>query len=344
MVRKAQNRAIITGITGQDGSYLAELLLRKGYDVHGVVRRASTFNTSRIDEIYKDPHVNGSSLHLHYGDLADANTIRKLIYDIKPAEIYNIGAQSHVRVSFDIPEYTANVTGLGALRLLEAIKDYQHDTARKVKFYQASSSEMFGAAPAPQNEKTPFHPRSPYGVAKVFAFDTVRNYREAYGLFAVNGILFNHESERRGETFVTRKITRGVARILAGLDKKIYLGNLNARRDWGYAPEYVEAMYRMLQQAKPDDYVIGTGKSHSVKEFVEAAFRSVGIANWKKYVDIDPHYYRPSEVEDLRADASRAKKALKWQPKVSFESLVKRMIKHDLEVYGLDDYAKKIKI
>jgi GDPmannose 4,6-dehydratase len=336
--------AIITGITGQDGSYLAELLLKKGYDVHGIIRRASTFNTSRIDEIYRDPHVDGSRLHLHYGDLADANTIRKLIYEIKPTEIYNLGAQSHVRVSFDIPEYTANVTGLGALRLLEAIKDYQQDTGRKVKFYQASSSEMFGAAPAPQSEKTAFHPRSPYGVAKVFAFDTVRNYREAYGLFAVNGILFNHESERRGETFVTRKITRGVARILAGLDKKLYLGNLNARRDWGYAPEYVEAMYRMLQQTKPDDYVIGTGESHSVKEFVEAVFKSVGITNWKKYVSIDPHYYRPSEVEYLLADASKARRALKWRSKVSFASLVKRMMKHDLEVYGLSDYAKKIKV
>jgi GDPmannose 4,6-dehydratase len=336
--------ALVTGITGQDGSYLAELLLKKEYDVHGIIRRASTFNTGRIDEIYKDPHVNGSHLHLHYGDLADANTIRRLIYEIQPAEIYNLGAQSHVRVSFDIPEYTANVTGLGALRLLEAIKDYQHDTGRKVKFYQASSSEMFGSAPAPQHEKTTFHPRSPYGVAKVFAFDTVRNYREAYGIFAVNGILFNHESERRGETFVTRKITRGVARILAGLDRKIYLGNLDARRDWGYAPEYVEVMYRMLQKGKPDDYVIGTGESHSVREFAEAAFRVTGITDWKRYISIDPRYYRPSEVEDLLADTSKAKKMLKWQPKVGFESLVKRMVRHDLEIYGLAQYANDIKI
>lgn len=336
-------KTLITGITGQDGSYLAELLLKKGYDVHGIIRRASTFNTSRIDEIYKDPHVDGSRLHLHFGDLADASTVRKLIYEIQPEEIYNLGAQSHVRVSFDIPEYTANVTGLGVLRLLEAIKDYQNDTGKKVKFYQASSSEMFGSAPAPQNEKTAFHPRSPYANAKVFAFDTVCNYREAYGIFAVNGILFNHESERRGETFVTRKITRGVASILAGLDKKIYLGNLSARRDWGYAPEYVEAMYLMLQQAKPDDYVIGTGVSHSVKDFVEAAFKSAGIANWKKYVGIDPRYYRPLEVDDLRADISKAKKELRWRPKVSFESLVQRMMKHDLETYGLTEYANKIK-
>jgi GDPmannose 4,6-dehydratase len=337
-------KALITGITGQDGSYLAEFLLKKGYDVHGVIRRASTFNTGRLDDIYKDPHVVDSRFHLHYGDLADGNTIRRLLYKIGPDEIYNLGAQSHVRVSFDVPEYTANVTGLGTLRILEAVKDYQEDTGKNVKFYQASSSEMFGAAPAPQNEKTVFHPRSPYGVAKVFAFDTVRNYREAYGMFAVNGILFNHESERRGETFVTRKITRGIARILAGLDKKIYLGNLNARRDWGYAPEYVEAMYLMLQRSKPDDYVIGTGESHSVKEFVAAAFRSVGITNWKKYVSIDPRYYRPSEVEDLLADPSKAKRVLKWRSKISFESLVKRMMKHDLEVYGLGDYAKKIKV
>lgn len=337
-------KALITGITGQDGSYLAEFLLKNGYDVHGIIRRASTFNTGRINEIYEDPHINGSYLHLHYGDLADANTIRRLIYEIQPAEIYNLGAQSHVKVSFDIPEYTANVTGLGVLRLLEAIKDYQHDTGKKVKFYQASSSEMFGSAKPPQNEKTPFHPRSPYGVAKVFGYYSVINYREAYDIFAVNGILFNHESERRGETFVTRKITRGVARIIAGIDKKIYLGNLNARRDWGYAPEYVEAMYLMLQKETPDDYVIGTGRSHSVKEFVDAAFQSVGIVNWKKYIVIDPHYYRPAEVENLIANPSKAKRELKWQPKVNFESLVRRMVKHDLGIYGLVEYANKIKI
>ena len=337
-------KALITGITGQDGSYLAELLLAKGYEVHGIIRRASTFNTGRLDDIYKDPHVEGSRFHLHYGDLADANTIRRLLYKIHPDEIYNLGAQSHVRVSFDIPEYTANITGLGVLRLLEAIKDYQEEAGEKVKMYQASSSEMFGAAPAPQNEETKFHPRSPYGVAKVFAFDTVRNYREAYGIFAANGILFNHESERRGETFVTRKITRGVSRILAGLEKKIYLGNLDARRDWGYAPEYVEAMYLMLQQDEPDDFVIGTGTSHSVGDFVKAAFATVGITDWKEYIDIDPRYYRPSEVDNLIADARKAKEKLGWEPKVSFDTLVKKMMKYDLESAGLHERAEEIKI
>jgi GDPmannose 4,6-dehydratase len=335
-------RALITGITGQDGSYLAEFLLRNGYEVHGIIRRASTFNTGRIDDIYQDPHVERAKLHLHYGDLSDANTIRKLIYQVQPDEIYNLGAQSHVRVSFDIPEYTANITGVGVLRLLEAIKDYQEHTGKKVKFYQASSSEMFGAAPPPQNEETKFHPRSPYGIAKVFAFDTVRNYREAYGLFAVNGILFNHESERRGETFVTRKITRGVARILAGVDKKIYLGNLEARRDWGYAPEYVEAMWMMLQQSEPEDYVIGTGQSHSVGDFVHAAFSSVGL-DYKNYVDIDPRYYRPSEVDNLIADARKAKEKLGWEPKIGFDQLVAKMMKHDLKVHGLHEQAEKIK-
>lgn len=337
-------RALITGITGQDGSYLAELLLKKKYEVHGIVRRASTFNTSRLDAIYQDPHVKGSNLHLHFGDLSDANTIRKLLYKIKPDEIYNLGAQSHVRVSFDIPEYTANITGLGVLRMLEAIKDYQEHGGGKVKFYQASSSEMFGSAAAPQNEDTKFHPRSPYGVAKAFAYYTTLNYREAYGLFAVNGILFNHESERRGETFVTRKITRGVARIVAGLDKKLYLGNMDAERDWGYAPEYVEAMWMMLQQPKPEDYVIGTGVSHTVREFVEIAFHEAGIKDWKKHVGIDPRYYRPSEVEDLRADISKAKKKLKWQPKTDFRTLVKKMLKYDLEKQGLHEAAKKVKV
>lgn len=328
-------KALITGITGQDGSYLAEFLLAKGYDVHGIIRRASTFNTGRLDDIYKDPHVADSRFHLHYGDLSDAGTIRNILYKVQPDEIYNLGAQSHVRVSFDIPEYTADVTGLGVLRFLEAIKDYQEHTGKKIKFYQASSSEMFGSAPAPQNENTPFHPRSPYGVAKVFAFDTVRNYREAYGLFVVNGILFNHESERRGETFVTRKITRGVARILAGLDKKLYLGNLEARRDWGYAPEYVEAMYLMLQQAEPDDFVIGTGESHSVEDFVKAAFKAAGIDDWKNYVEIDPRYYRPSEVDDLIADTRKAEEKLGWKPKIGFNDLVKKMMAYDLEKYGV---------
>lgn len=324
-------KALITGVTGQDGSYLAEILLAKGYEVHGVIRRASTFNTHRIEHLYRDIHEENLRFHLHYGDLADANTIRKLIYKIQPDEIYNLGAQSHVRVSFDIPEYTANITGLGVLRMLEAIKDFQEHTGKKVKFYQASSSEMFGSAPPPQNENTNFHPRSPYGIAKVFAYNTTRNYREAYGIFAVNGVLFNHESERRGETFVTRKITRGIARIKAGLDKKIYLGNLDARRDWGYAPEYCQAMYLMLQQSEPDDYVIGTGESHSVKEFVELAFKHAGINNWRDYIGIDQRYYRPAEVEHLVADCRKAQEKLGWEPKTKFNDLVKIMVGADLK-------------
>lgn len=337
-------KAIITGVTGQDGSYLAELLLGKGYDVHGVIRRASTFNTGRIDHIYQDPHVDGSHFHLHYGDLADANTVRSLIYKIQPDEFYNLGAQSHVRVSFDIPEYTANVTGLGTLRVLEAINDFEEHTGKKIKFYQASSSEMFGASPPPQSESTPFHPRSPYGVSKVFSFYTTQNYREAYGMFAVNGILFNHESERRGETFVTKKITKGISRILAGLDEKIYLGNLDARRDWGYAPEYVEAMWMMLQQPEPEDYVIGTGESHSVKDFVEAAFAAVGISNWQDYIGIDPRYFRPSEVVNLIADTRKAKEKLGWEPKTKFDKLVKTMMKHDLLKHGLKAEAERIRL
>jgi len=353
-------KALISGITGQDGSYLTELLLSKGYEVHGIIRRASTFNTSRIDHLYSDPHVNGVKMYLHYGDLADANTIRKLIYKVEPDEIYNLAAQSHVRVSFDIPEYTANITGLGALRLLEAIKDYEAHSGKRVKFYQASSSEMFGASPPPQNEDTPFRPRSPYGCAKVFAYYTVRNYREAYGIFAANGILFNHESERRGETFVTRKITRGIARILAGLDEKIYLGNLDARRDWGYAPEYCEAMYLMLKHPEPDDFVIGTGESHSVRELAEQAFRLAGFdLEWqgkgmdekgldrktgKILIEIDPRYYRPSEVENLVADASKAREKLGWQPKKKFEDIIKLMLKHDLKQHNLNDYADRIQL
>ncbi len=340
----AVKKALITGITGQDGSYLTELLLQKGYEVHGVVRRSSTLNTQRLDAIYVDPRIEGAKIFTHYGDLADANTIRKLIYEIEPDEIYNLGAQSHVRISFDVPEYTANVTGLGTLRILEAIKDYEKQTGKKPKFYQASSSEMFGAAPAPQNETTPFHPRSPYGVAKVFAFDITRNYREAYGIFGANGILFNHESERRGYNFVTKKITNGIARIVAGLDKKLYLGNLSAKRDWGYAPEYCEAMWLMLQQPEPDDYVIGTGVSHTVEEFLAAAFRAAGIADWHSYVEIDPRYYRPSEVEDLRADPRKAKAKLGWEPKTDFETLVRIMVKHDLEHHGLKKEADAIKI
>jgi GDPmannose 4,6-dehydratase len=338
---EAMKVALITGITGQDGSYLAEFLLKKGYDVHGIIRRASTFNTGRLDDIYKDPHVSGTRLHLHYGDLADANTVRKLIYKVRPDEIYNLAAQSHVRVSFDIPEYTANVTGVGVLRLLEAIKDYEEHMGKKIKFYQASSSEMFGSALPPQNEETRFRPRSPYGAAKVFAYYTTINYREAYGLFAANGILFNHESERRGETFVTRKITRGVAAIIAGREKKLYLGNLDARRDWGYAPEYCEAMWLMLQQAEPDDYVIGTGESHSVGEFVEAAFGAVGL-HWQDYVEIDPRYYRPAEVDNLIADARKAHKKLGWKPTIGFRDLVKIMLRHDLLLLGLHDAADQL--
>ncbi len=332
---KTGEKALITGVTGQDGSYLAELLLSKGYEVHGIVRRASTFNTGRIDHLIRDKHEKGVKFFFHHGDLADASTIRKLIYEIKPDEIYNLGAQSHVRVSFDIPEYTANITALGTLRILEAIKDYQEYTGKKIKFYQASSSEMFGSTPPPQNEKTPFHTRSPYGSAKVFAYHTTVNYREAYGIFAVNGILFNHESPRRGETFVTRKIARGIARIKAGLDKKIYLGNLEARRDWGYAPEYMEAAWIMLQQPKPDDYVIGTGESHSIKDFLDESFKYVGIKNWKKYIGIDPKYYRPTEVDNLIADISKAKKVLKWQPKTKFKDLVKLMVEEELKNHGL---------
>jgi GDPmannose 4,6-dehydratase len=327
-------KALVTGITGQDGSYLAELLLDKGYEVHGIIRRSSSFNTGRIDHLYQDPHVNGIKLFLHYGDLSDTGNIRKIIFKIQPDEIYHLGAMSHVRVSFDMPEYTANVVGIGTLRILEAIKDFQETMGKKIKFYQASSSEMFGSSPPPQNEKTPFHPRSPYACSKVFAFHITVNYREAYNIFAVNGILFNHESPRRGETFVTRKITRGIARILAGLDKKIYLGNLEAKRDWGYAPEYMEAVYLMLQQSTPDDYVIGTGESHSVREFLEEAFKYVGINNWQDYIEIDPRYFRPTEVENLIADASKAKEKLGWEAKTKFYDLVKIMMDAELRNYG----------
>jgi GDPmannose 4,6-dehydratase len=337
-------KAIIFGITGQDGSYLAEFLLRKGYEVHGVIRRASTFNTGRIDHIYQDPHAENKRLILHYGDLSDANTVRKLIYKVQPDEVYNLAAQSHVRVSFDIPEYTANIVGMGTLRILEAIKDFEENTGKKVKFYQASSSEMFGSAPPPQNEDTKFYPRSPYAIAKVFAYNTTRNYREAYGVFGANGILFNHESPRRGETFVTRKVTRGVAKIKAGLEDKIYLGNLDARRDWGYAPEYVEAMWMMLQQPEPEDYVIGTGVSHTVGEFVESTFKHAGIDNWQNYVGIDPRYYRPTEVDHLVADTSKAKNKLGWQPKTGFDKLIRIMLKHDLGRQGLKEDAEKIKL
>lgn len=319
-------RALITGITGQDGSYLAEFLLAKGYEVHGIIRRASTFNTSRVDHIYQDPHIIGNWLFLHYGDLSDANQITNLIYDIKPDEIYHLGAQSHVRVSFDIPEYTGDITAIGTTRILEAIRKSKIDT----RFYQASSSEMFGNAPAPQNEDTPFRPRSPYACAKVHSYWMTVNYREGYGLYACNGILFNHESPRRGETFVTRKITRAAASIKLGLQDKLYLGNLDAKRDWGYAKEYVEMMWLMLQQDEPRDYVIATGEVHSVREFLTETFSYLGI-DWQDYVEIDPRYFRPTEVEVLVGDASKAKRKLGWEPKIKFKELVRIMVDADLE-------------
>lgn len=323
-------RALVTGITGQDGSYLAELLLAKGYEVHGVIRRASTFNTDRIDHIYQDPHGEEVRLRLHYGDLSTSDQLTNLIYNVQPEEIYHLGAQSHVRVSFDVPEFTGEITGMGTTRLLEAIRR----SGIKTRFYQASSSEMFGATPPPQNETTVFHPRSPYAAAKVYSYWMTVNYREAHGLFAANGILFNHESPRRGETFVTRKITRAVARIHAGRQKKLYLGNLDARRDWGYAPEYVEGMWRMLQQERATDYVLGTGESHSIREFLDEAFGYMDM-DWKENVEIDPRYLRPSEVDYLMADASRAKNELGWEPKIKFKELVRIMVDADLEAIGV---------
>lgn len=340
-------KALITGITGQDGSYLAELLLSKGYEVHGIIRRASTFNTGRIDHLYQDSHINNVRLFLHYGDLTDGSNLNQLIKKIKPTEIYNLGAQSHVRVSFDIPEYTSLVSGLGTLKLLDAIRDSGVNT----KFYQASSSEMFGLVQeVPQSEKTPFYPRSPYACAKVFGYWITKNYRESYNLFACNGILFNHESPRRGETFVTRKISIGLVKIKLGLDKKLYLGNLDAKRDWGYAPEYVEAMWRMLQQKKPDDFVIATGETHSVREFIEVAAKNLGmkikwsgkgvnekgidIISGKEIINIDPRYYRPAEVDLLIGDATKAKKILKWQPTTKFKALVKIMVDADYKLFN----------
>ena len=321
-------RALITGITGQDGSYLAELLLSKGYEVHGIIRRASTFNTGRLEHIYSDPHANKTALKLHYGDLSDASALARLIGTIKPDEIYNLAAQSHVRVSFDAPEYTTDITGTGAIRLLEAIRE----TGISPRFYQASSSEMYGKVQeVPQVETTPFYPRSPYGCAKVYAFWITVNYRESYGLHASNGILFNHESPRRGETFVTRKITRAVAHIMAGLQEKLFLGNLDAKRDWGFAKEYVEAMWLMLQQDQPDDYVIATNETHSVREFLEVAFGHVGL-DWRKYVEIDSKYYRPAEVDLLIGDAAKAKKKLGWQPKTTFKELAKLMVDADVKL------------
>jgi len=323
-------KALITGITGQDGSYLAEFLLSKGYEVHGIIRRASTFNTERIDHIYRDVHESGIKLFLHYGDLSDGEQISNLIYNIKPDEIFHLGAQSHVRVSFDLAEYTGNITALGTTRILEAIRRSKNN----VKFYQASSSEMFGAVNPPQSEETIFKPRSPYACAKVYAYWMAKNYRDGYNIFACNGILFNHESPRRGETFVTRKITRAIAAILAKKQRHLYLGNLEAKRDWGYSPEHCEIMHKILQQDRPDDYVIGSGESHSVKEFVEEAFSYVGL-DWEKYVKIDQRYFRPTEVDELVADTSKAKKELNWQPKIIFPDLVKIMIDADMRAVGL---------
>jgi GDPmannose 4,6-dehydratase len=329
-----KKKALITGITGQDGSYLAELLLSKDYEVHGIIRRASTFNTSRLDAIYTDPHVEKSRFFLHYGDLSDGSALARLLGKIAPDEIYNLAAQSHVRVSFDAPEYTADITGTGTIRLLEAIRE----VGIRPRFYQASSSEMYGKVhEVPQSETTPFYPRSPYGCAKVFSFWLTVNYRESYGMHATNGILFNHESPRRGETFVTRKITRAVAHIKAGLQNKLYLGNLDAKRDWGYAKEYVEAMWLMLQQEKPDDYVVATNETHSIREFLDVAFGHAGM-DWKKYVEIDPRYYRPAEVDLLIGDYSKAKKQLGWEPKTKFVDLAKLMVDADIKL--LDDHLK----
>lgn len=350
-------KALITGITGQDGSYLAELLLSKGYEVHGLIRRASTFNTKRIDHLYIDPHTTGVKLYLHYGDLTDAGQLTNIVYNIQPDEVYHLAAQSHVKVSFEMPEYTGDVTALGTTRLLEAIRR----SGIKTKFYQASSSEMFGSSPPPQNERSPFHPRSPYAAAKVYAYWMAVNYREGYNIFACNGMLFNHESPRRGETFVTRKITRAVSNIIAGNQKKLYLGNLDAKRDWGFAPEYVECQWLILQQDEPDDYAIGTGESHTVREFVENAFEYAGIKlEWQgeginekgivqsispdidqdiktgvQIVEVDPQYFRPAEVDFLLADASKAQEKLNWKPKVTFKELVKIMVDADLELIGM---------
>lgn len=326
-----RKKALITGITGQDGSYLADFLLSKGYEVHGIVRRSSSFNRSRIDHLYVDPHLPDAQFFLHYGDLADSEQLTEIIYNIKPNEIYHLASQSHVRVSFDLSEYTGDITGLGTTRLLEAVRR----SGIQTRFYQASSSEMFGSAPAPQSENTPFQPRSPYAAAKVYAYWMVRNYREGYDLFACNGILFNHESPRRGETFVTRKITRGIAQILADREKYIYLGNLSAKRDWGYAPEYVEVMWKMLQQDAPADYVVGTGEAHSVEEFVDEAFKYVNLDR-HKHVIIESAYFRPTEVPELRADAGKARDKLGWVPRISFKDLVKIMVDADLEMLGLD--------
>ena len=337
-----QKRPLITGITGQDGSYLSEFLLEQGYEIHGIIRRTSTFNTDRIDHIYEDPHREEAKLFLHYGDLTDGTTLRRILEEVQPVEIYNLGAQSHVRVSFDSPEYTVDAVGMGTLRLLEAIRDYQQRTGIEVRFYQAGSSEMFGLVQAvPQKETTPFYPRSPYACAKVYGHWQTVNYRESYNMFACNGILFNHESPRRGETFVTRKITRAVARIVAGKQNKIYMGNLDSKRDWGYAKDYVRAMWMMLQQEQPDDYVIATNETHSVREFLELAFNYVNL-NWEEYVEFDKRYLRPAEVDLLIGDSTKARTQLGWTPSVTFEQLVALMVEADLQALGLTSPGDKV--
>ena len=334
-----RKRALITGIAGQDGSYLAEFLLSRDYEVHGLIRRSSTFNTHRIDHLYRDPHLPDTRLFLHHGDLSDAGQLTNLIYNLRPDEIYHLAAQSHVRVSFDLPEYTGDITGLGTTRILEAIRL----SGIRTRFYQASSSEMYGATPPPMNEFTPFRPRSPYAAAKAYAYWMVTNYREGFHLFACNGILFNHESPRRGETFVTRKIPRGIAHIFSGKQEKLYLGNVDAKRDWGYAPEYVECMWRMLQEDEPEDYVIGTGESHSVSEFVQEAFGYVGL-DWREYVEVDPRYFRPTEVEHLVADPAKARTRLGWNPQVTFRDLVKIMVDCDLQLAGLQPKGEGMRV
>jgi GDPmannose 4,6-dehydratase len=332
-------KALVTGVTGQDGSYLAELLLSKGYEVHGLIRKASTFNTGRIDHIYQDPHDPAARLFLHYGELSNAEQLSNLIYNVRPDEIYHLGALSHVKVSFEIPESAGDVTGLGTARILEAVRR----SGIKTRFYQASSSEMFGSASPPQSETTAFEPRSPYAIAKVYAYWMTVNYRQAYDMFAVNGILFNHESPRRGETFVTRKVTRAVARIKAGLQDRVYLGNLESKRDWGYAPEYVVAMWLMLQQESPDDYVLGTGEAHTVKEFVQEAFGYAGL-DWQKHVAIDERYFRPTEVDYLQADAGKAARLLEWNPQVTFAELVRIMVDADMQSVGLQPVGEGLRI
>ena len=324
-------RALITGVTGQDGAYLTEFLLARGYDVHGMLRRVSLFNTDRIDHLYHDPHVEGANLTLHYGDLSDGTALRRVLDKVQPNEVYNLAAQSHVKVSFDVPEYTADVVALGTLRLLEALHEHIAHGGTEARFYQAGSSEMYGAAPAPQNERTPFFPRSPYAASKLAAHWYATNYRDAYGMFICNGILFNHESPRRGETFVTRKVTRAAARIKEGLQEKLYLGNLEAKRDWGFAGDYVEAMWLMLQQPRPDDYVVGTGETHSVRELVELAFAELDL-DWRQYVEIDPRYLRPTEVDVLQSDPAKSRRVLDWRPRVGFVDLIKMMTAHDLDL------------